>query len=125
MKRLLPVVVLLGLSGLGISLSAQQTPSASDSPSMQTPPSTGPDNSIPQAQTDAANSHQSARAFEGKIQKSGDEFVLQENVTQSSYKLDDQDKAKKYEGKDVRIMATMDPTTNTLHVVDITRADTR
>jgi hypothetical protein len=129
MKRLLSVVAVLGLSGLGIGLSAQQMPSrtasASDSPSTQTPPSTGPDSSIPQAQTDATNSHQSARAFEGKIQRSGDEFVLQENVTQSSYKLDDQDKAKKYEGKDVRIMATIDPTTNTLHVVDITRADTR
>ena len=55
---------------------------------------------------------QSARAFEGRIQKSGDEFVLQESATQTSYKLDDQDKAKQFEGKNVKIMATMDPTTN-------------
>ena len=125
MKRLLPVIVLIGLIGRGISLLAQQKPSAADSPSMQTPPRTGPDSSMPQPQTDATNSHPSARAFEGRIEKSADGFVLRENVTQSPFKLDDQGKAKKFEGKDVRIMATMDPTTNTLHVVDITRVDTQ
>jgi hypothetical protein len=125
MKRLLFVIVLIGLVGWGISLSAQQKPSAADSPSMQTPPRTGPDSSMPQPQTDATNSHPSARAFEGKIEKSADGFVLRENVTQNPFKLDDQDKAKKFEGKDVRIMATMDAATNTLHVVDITRVDTQ
>jgi hypothetical protein len=125
MKRLLFVIVIIGLVGWGISLSAQQKPSAADSPSMQTPPRTGPDSSMPQPQTDATNSHPSARAFEGKIEKSSEGFVLRENVTQSPFKLDDQDKAKKFEGKDVRIMATMDAATNTLHVVDITRVDTQ
>ena len=125
MKRLLSIMVLIGLIGWGISLSAQQRPSGVDSPSMQTPPRTGPDSSMPQPQTDATNSHPSARAFEGRIEKSADGFVLRENVTQSPFKLDDQDKAKKFEGKDVRIMATTNPTTNTLHVVDITRVDTQ
>jgi hypothetical protein len=125
MKRFLFVVAVVGLVGSGISLSAQQKPSASDSPSMQTPPRTGPDGSMPQPQTDATNSHPSARAFEGTIQKVGDEFVLRENVTQSPFKLDDQAKAKKFAGKDVRIMATIDPATNMLHVVDIIRADTQ
>jgi hypothetical protein len=125
MKRLLSVIVLIGLVGWAISLSAQQKPSGADSPSMQTPPRTGPDSSMPQPQTDAPNSHPSARAFEGKIEKSADGFVLRENVTQSPFKLDAQDKAKKFEGQDVRIMATMDSATNTLHVVDITRVDTQ
>jgi hypothetical protein len=124
MNRLLSFIAVIGLIGWGISLSAQQKPSAADSPSIQNPPRTAPDTSIPQPQTDPTNSHPSARAFEGKIEKSTDGFVLRENVTQSPFKLDDQDKAKKFEGKDVRIMATMDPTTNILHVVDITRVDT-
>jgi hypothetical protein len=80
---------------------------------------------MPQSQTDATNAQQSARAFEGKIQKSGDELVLQETATQTAYKLDNQDKAKQFEGKSVKVMATMDPTTNKLHVVDITPADSK
>lgn len=124
MKRLFSLFALIGLIGWGISLSAQQKPAGVDSPSMQTPPRTGPDSSMPQPQNDATNSHPSARAFEGTIEKSADGFVLRENVTQTPFKLDAQDKAKKFEGKDVRIMATMDANTNTLHVVDITRVDT-
>ena len=80
---------------------------------------------MPQSQTDAANAQQSARAFEGKITKSGDQFVLQETATQTSYKLDDQDKAKQFKGKNVKVMATVDASTNTLHVVDISPSESR
>jgi hypothetical protein len=115
MKRLLSIVALLGLSGLGMNLAAQQTPS--------TPSQAG---SMPQQQqTDATNPQQSARSFEGKIAKSGDQLVLQENSTKTAYKLDDQDKAKQFEGKDVKVMATVDASTNTLHVVDITPAQNK
>ena len=131
MKRLLSIVALVGLSGLGINLAAQtpsQTPSTPDaqaSPSTQSPSTASPNSSMPQSQTDATNSQQSARAFEGKIQKSGDDWVLQETATQTSYKLDDQVKAKQFEGKNVKVMATMDPTTNKLHVVDITPSESK
>ena len=129
MKRLLSIVALVGLSGLGINLAAQtpsqtpsQAPSATDS---QATPSASQNSSMPQSQTDATNAQQSARAFEGKIQKSGDELVLQETATQTAYKLDNQDKAKQFEGKNVKVMATMDPTTNKLHVVDITPSESK
>jgi len=128
MKRLLLLLALLSLSGLGISLSAQQTPSetpsqppsASDS---QTP--SAPDTTMPQSQTDATQGQQSARAFEGMIQKSGNQFVLQETTTQTSYQLDDQHKAKHFEGKSVKVMATIDPSTNQLHVIDIVPTESR
>lgn len=134
MKRLLSIVALLGLTGLGVSLSAQQTPSSTPStpsqagsmPDQQTPSS--PTSAAPQQQqqpTDAANAQQSARAFEGKIEKSGDKLVLQDSATATSYKLDDQDKAKQFEGKSVKVMATVDSSTNTLHVVDISPAESR
>ena len=109
MKRLLSIVALLGLMGLGLNLSAQQTQS--------TPPQ--------QQQTDATNPQQSARAFEGKISKAGDKLVLQESSTQTAYQLDDQDKAKQFQGKSVKVMATLDPNTNTLHVLDITPSESR
>lgn len=115
MKRFLSIVALVGLSGLGVSLSAQQTQS--------TPADQG--STAQQQQTDATNPQQSARSFQGKIAKSGDQLVLQEDATQTAYKLDNQDKAKQFEGKNVKVMATMDPSTNTLHVVDITPSENR
>ena len=115
MKRLLSIVAMLGLSGLGLNLAAQQTPS--------TPSQAG---SMPQQQqTDATNPQQSARSFEGKIMKSGDKLVLQESSTQTAYQLDDQSKAKQFQGKDVTVTATLDSSTNTLHVVDINPANSK
>src|SRR5579872_3876825 len=107
MKRLLSIVTILGLTGLGLSLSAtaQNQPAQSQT-------------SAGQAQQQPVDT-QSARAFEGKITEAGDKLVLQESSTQQAYQLDDQDKAKRFEGKKVKITATMDPNTNTLHVVDI------
>ena len=115
MKRLLSIVAMLGLTGLGLNLAAQQTPST-PSQASSTPQ---------QQQTDATNPQQSARSFEGKITKSGDKLVLQESSTQTAYQLDDQVKAKQFEGKSVKVMATMDPNTNTLHIVDITPSENR
>jgi hypothetical protein len=141
MKRLLSIVAMLGLVGLGMNLSAQQTPSSqssqsSSSSSSQTPSSQQPDNStqtpssqqpdnssMPQSsQTSTPSSQQSAKSFEGKIQKSGDKLVLQDSASGTSYQLDDQDKAKQFEGKNVKVTGTVDSASNTLHVIDITQA---
>lgn len=127
MKRLLSIVALLGLSGLGVNLYAQQTqstPSATEPAQTQSTP-TATDPAQQTQQTDATNPQQSARSFEGKISKSGDQLVLTDNATQTAYKLDDQDKAKQFEGKNVKVMATVDASTNTLHVVDITPSQSR
>ena len=128
MKRFLSIVALLAVSGLGVSLWAQQSPSTSQQPSSsaQTPSTSSPSasQSSPSSQpADSTNAQPSARSFEGKITKSGDSWVLQDTASGSSYKLDDQDKAKQFDGKNVKVMATMDPATNTLHVVDITSAE--
>ena len=115
MKRTLSIVTFLALSCCGIALAAQQTPSS-------LPATQGQDDSTPQQeQTDATHAHESVRSFEGKIIRSGNNLVLLDRAAQSSYRLDDQDKANHYKGKNVKVMATMDPNTkNLLHVVDIT-----
>jgi hypothetical protein len=125
MKRLLSIVALLGLSGLGMAQTPSQTPSTSDSQATPSTQTSNPNSSMPQTQTDATNAQQSARAFEGKISKSGDQLVLQDSATQTSYKLDNQDKAKQFVGKSVKVMATVDTATNTLHVVDISASESR
>ncbi len=112
MKRFLSVVAVLVFTGLTFSLSAQTPATQSQDTSAQQPVNT-------------QTQQQSAQSFEGKITKSGDKLVLKDNATQVAYQLDDQDKAKQFEGKVVKVTATMDPNTNTLHVVDITPSESR
>jgi hypothetical protein len=93
-------------------LGSQQTPSSPPSKPDQ------PDQP-PQQEADTATPHQSARSFEGRIAKSGDQFVLEDKAAQMFYRLDDQEKAKHYVGKNVKVMATMDSHAHILHVIDI------
>jgi Protein of unknown function (DUF5818) len=108
MKRFLPIIALLGMTTFVLAQDASPPTQAG---------------STPQQQTDATNTQQSARSFDGKIEKSGGKLVLQESSTQTAYQLDDQDKAKQFQGKSVKVVATVDPDTNTLHVVDITASE--
>ncbi len=71
---------------------------------------------------------QSARPFEGKIIKTGphgsadtkaDRYILVESSTGATYSLDNQQAAAKFAGRHVKVIASMDLKSNTLHVVDI------
>jgi Protein of unknown function (DUF5818) len=123
MKRFLSMVTILGLMAFGLSLTslAQNQPgqSPAQSPTTQSPSQTPGQSPSAQQPVDT----QSARSFEGKITKSGDKLVLQDSATGQSYQLDDQDKAKQFEGKNVKVTGTMDPATNSLHVADIAAAE--
>lgn len=106
MKRFFSLAVLLGLCGLGLNARARSLPNPQDQAG-----------SARQEQQQADT--QSARAFEGKITKANGKLVLQDSSTGQAYQLDDQGKAKEFQGKTVKVIGTMDPSTNTLHVVDI------
>lgn len=60
----------------------------------------------------------SAQTFTGTITKDSDKYVLKvsENV---AYQFDDQEKARSYEGKQVKIAASLDAKNNVLHVTSI------
>ena len=113
MRRVLTLVLVIGLSGLGLQLAAQQAHQQQPGDQRNT-----------QQQTDT-NSNQSAQTFQGKIAKSGNQLVFQEASSQTSYQLDDQTKVAPYEGKSVKLMATIDPRTNTLHVIDVAPAENK
>ncbi len=110
MKRILTAIAALGLASFALNLSAQQA-------------------STPQSQTGTAqqqvDTQSQAQNFEGKITKSGDKLVLRDASTRTAYQLDDQAKAKQYEGQAVKVVATMDPSTNTLHIVNITPSESK
>jgi hypothetical protein len=109
LQRLLPVLALVfGLCLLQPSANAQQYPDSS-SPAAQQPPQ--PD----------TMSHQMSdvQTFTGEIVKSGGKLVLKNSVTKSTYMLDDQDEAKQFAGKEVKVTGTLDAETNTILVATI------
>ena len=96
--------------------SGRQTPSPDPKPETQTPPQ--PAGS--QAQGPVPDAQPAAQSFTGTISKEGDTYVLKVSDT-SSYKLDDQDKAKEYEGKRVAVFGTLDTNSNLIRVQKIER----
>ncbi len=70
---------------------------------------------------------QQNKTFSGKIQKlENGKFALVTGQTPegqlAGHLLDDQDGAKKYEGKQVKVTGTFDTATNTIHVTNIEAA---
>lgn len=95
--------------------STQTTPPAQQQPDKQTP--SAPVNE----QQDDTHKTPAAQAFSGTIMKSGDNYVLKtaDNMT---YQLDDQSRAKEFEGKQVQVTGSLDSTNNTIKVQDIKAA---
>lgn len=59
-----------------------------------------------------------ASAFEGTITKDGARYVLKVS-SHTAYQLDDQGRAKQYEGKQVKIAGTLDAEGKSLHITGI------
>ena len=79
----------------------------------------------PDAQKPASGSQQddmqkqnAAQSFMGTIVKAGDKYVLK-TADSATYQLDDQDRAKAYEGKQVQVTGTLDTKSGTIHVQDM------
>jgi hypothetical protein len=79
----------------------------------------------PQASAQAGQEQHKSQTFMGTVGKSKGALVLKTGYATSdpsaktTYKLDDQDKAKPYVGKNVKVTGTLDASTNTIHVSDI------
>jgi hypothetical protein len=72
-----------------------------------------------QAQPQYDAQTQDAKPFNGTIVKEKGKLVLKDTVTNVSYQLDDQDKAKRFVGKQVRVTGKLDMNTNLIHVDSI------
>jgi hypothetical protein len=66
-----------------------------------------PDNQKPAPET---------RTFAGKIVKSGNLLVLSDVEGKTTYKLDDQQKAKQFVNKDVKVIGVLDDSTGVIRV---------
>jgi lipopolysaccharide export system protein LptA len=62
---------------------------------------------------------QDAKAFSGTIVKEKGMLVLKDGTANVSYQLDNQEKAKAFEGKQVKVTGKLDMDTNLIHVENI------
>ena len=92
-----------------------------------TPGLSAQSNAAPPQQGQQQQAQQENKTFTGKIQKlpSGQYALVTGQTAEgklSGHFLDDQDNAKKYEGKQVKVTGTFDTATNTIHVTNIEAA---
>ncbi len=101
MKRFLKATLLLPMTLAGAMLMAQSDPQTQQTPSQD------------QTQKDPQ------QTTTGKIAKSDDgKYVLVDSAG-TTYQLDDQSAAKKFDGKAVKVSGTVDTISNTIHVTEI------
>ena len=58
-----------------------------------------------------------ARTFIGRILQVNGKFVLKDGASQDTYLLDDQEKAKPFGGRRVKVIGMLDAPNNTIHVL--------
>ncbi len=110
-------LLLFVVSGVGAVLAAQQERQPnSTATAAQEQQQTDP---MDQAQADSNSQVPDSRAFSGKIVKSGDRLVFQDSMGESVYQIEDQNKVKDFEGKDVKITGAVDPSTKTIYIASI------
>lgn len=110
MKKFLPLLAMaLTVTASMAVLNAQNNPQQGTSPSPQA--------AAGQQSNDMQT--QGAKAFNGTIVKEKGQLVLKDKVANVSYQLDNQEKAKQFEGKQVKVTGKLDLDTNLIHVENI------
>ncbi|HEY3617230.1 MAG TPA: DUF5818 domain-containing protein [Candidatus Sulfotelmatobacter sp.] len=121
-RILLAAALTLVTFGLASSAQAQQADEDPVPASPQQPQPTAPKSS-PQQQSSAPSSNddqtQQALAFTGRVTSEQGRLVLNDPVTKMSYQLDDQTKAKRYVGKQVKVIGKLEMKSNTIHIDSI------
>jgi len=107
MKRIVLAVAALGFLGAAVASAA---PKANHPAAREIPPTAMQDQSNPQPQV---------QTFTGMITKSGDKFLFSDASSNASYMLDDQQAARKFDGKKVKVTGTLDAANNLIRVQSI------
>jgi hypothetical protein len=81
-------------------------------------PDQQPEGANPSADPSAQQPQPAVQKFTGTIVKTSGVYVLKVSST-NTYQLDDQEKAKQYEGKQVTVGGTLDAKGSSLHVINI------
>jgi uncharacterized protein DUF5818 len=70
----------------------------------------------PQRTETQQNTQAQSKTFTGTIMKKGDNFVLRDSSSRTSYTLDDAQRVSEFEGKKVKVTGTIDTASNMIHV---------
>src|SRR5205823_10736323 len=115
-EKLIKLVMTLATLAFAVALSTVSFAQQQDQSAPQQPNQTQPS-----ADTSSqASSSLQAPPITGTVVKEGDKYVLQSSGM--SYQLDDQEKAKKFEGQQVKVNGDLDKSTKTIRVSDIAAA---
>lgn len=94
-------------------------PDTTAEPSQQPSPAQAqPGQSSQQTQPEPETQQSTSQSVTGTIVKIGNKYVL-ETEDNIAYQLDDQDRAKQFEGKHVKVVGTLDRTTGIIHIKSI------
>lgn len=96
----------------------EPAPATQATPPDQKPQTETPSSPARSAKGSTQKEADAAQSFKGTIVKSGDTFVLKTGGNMT-YQLDDQIRAKDFEGKDVSVTGSLDSGTNTIKVTAI------
>jgi hypothetical protein len=77
------------------------------------------DSSVRQNSSAPRDKQPQIRIFLGSISKTGNQFVFSDDNNKSSYRLDDQETASRFDGKKVKVTGTLDATNNIIRVQSI------
>ncbi len=119
---------------IAFAQAGQTTPPGSDQTSQPSTTQPSPDQTTPSTeqvqpatpapgQAPEANSAPAVtqNTFSGTVVKAGGKYVLKNDTM--TYQLDDQVKARQFEGKQVSVMGDLDQSTSVIHVTDIMTPD--
>ncbi len=99
---------------VGLSLMSQPTLAQN-----ATPPNDTAAQQQPAQQTDSQTSASETKTFTGKVVKTGDKLILSDIDNKTTYQLDDQQKAKKFINKNVKVTGVLDVSSGMIRVTVI------
>jgi hypothetical protein len=132
MKKLITVVATMALAmalcGVGVAQQDQSAQPSAQQPTSDTQSGQQPSSDQQGAQQPSSPSQDSSSSmpptqgssFTGTVVKAGGKYVLK--TSDMNYQLDDQKKAKQFVGQQVKVSGTLDSSTSTIHISDISPA---
>jgi uncharacterized protein YdeI (BOF family) len=132
MKKLMTVMatiaLAMALSGVGLAQQDQSAQPSAQQPSSDTQNTQQPtadqqgstQSSSPSQDSSSSMQTNQSSAFTGTVVKAGGKYALK--TSDMNYQLDDQQKAKKFVGQQVKVSGSLDTNTSTIHVSDLSPA---